>query len=38
MSLRKFQEVVKDRKVWCAAVHEITEFRLSGWTTNAELG
>ena len=25
MSLRKFQEAVKDRKAWCAAVHEVTK-------------
>ena len=25
MSLSKFQELVKDRETWCAAVHGITE-------------
>ena len=25
MSLSKFQEMVKDRKAWCAAVHGVTE-------------
>ena len=28
MSLRKLQEIVKDRKAWCAAVHEIAK----SWT------
>ena len=25
MSLIKFQEIVKDREAWCAAVHEVTK-------------
>ena len=25
MSLSKFQDVVKDREAWCAAVHQVTE-------------
>ena len=28
MSLKKFQEMVKDREDWCAAVHGVTE----SWT------
>ena len=35
MSLRKLQEMVKDRKAWRAAVHGVTKSRtrLSDWTT-----
>ena len=35
MSLSKFQEIVKDRETWCAAVHGVTKSwtRLSNWTT-----
>ena len=29
MSLSKLQDIVKDREVWCAAVHGFTK----GWTT-----
>ena len=25
MSLNKLQEIVKDREVWCAAVHEVAK-------------
>ena len=36
MSLSKLREVVMDREVWCAAVHEITKSwtRLSNWKLN----
>ena len=30
MSLSKFQEIVKDREAWCAAVHEVTRSRTLG--------
>ena len=35
MSLSKLWEMVKDRKVWCAAVHEVTKSGrwLNDWTT-----
>ena len=35
MSLTKVQEIMKDREVWCAAVHGIPKSRtqLSDWTT-----
>ena len=37
MSLRKLQEIVKDREAWHAAVHRVTknQTRLSDWTTTA---
>ena len=25
MSLRKFQEIIKDREAWCAVVHGVTK-------------
>ena len=36
MSLSKFQETVKDRETWRAALHGVTKSRtwLSSWTTN----
>ena len=36
VSLSKVQEMVKDRKARCTAVHEVTksQTRLSNWTTN----
>jgi len=38
MSLSKFQEIVKGRGVWCAAIHEDakSQTRLSNWTTTAD--
>ena len=34
MNLSKIQEIVKDREVWCAAVHGVTksQTRLNNWT------
>ena len=34
VSLSKLQEVLMDRKAWCAAVHEIAKSwtRLNDWT------
>ena len=38
MSLSKFQEIVKDREVWHAAVHGAakSQTQLSNWTTNIQ--
>ena len=35
MSLSKLQEVAKDRKTWCAALHGVAKSwtQLSDWTT-----
>ena len=40
MSLSKFQEMVKDREAWCAAIHGVAKSRtwLSDWTTNDRRG
>ena len=39
MSLSKLLEIVKDRKVWCAAIHRVTKSQtwLSDWTTAASI-
>ena len=33
MNLGKFQEMVRDREAWCAAVHEVTELDTT-WRVN----
>ena len=35
MNLGKFREMVRDREVWCGAVHGVakSQIRLSSWTT-----
>ena len=33
MNLGKFQEMVRDREAWCAAVHEVTESDMT-WQLN----
>ena len=34
MNLGKFQEMVRDREAWCAAVHGVTELDTTGQLTN----
>ena len=36
MSLNRFQEMVKDREAWCAAVHGVSELDLICWTTTTQ--
>ena len=46
MNLSKFQEIVKGREAWCAAVHGVAKTQLSeqtnskadGWTVLVSLG
>ena len=35
MSLSKLQELVKDREVWCAAVHGVTESDMTQYPNNS---
>ena len=39
MSLSKFQEMVKDREAWCAAVHGVTksQTQLKYWTMSGKI-
>ena len=39
MSLSKLQEIVKDREVWCAAVHEVkkSQTRLSNYSVSSTM-
>ena len=39
MNLSKLQKIVKDREVWCAAVHGVTKSwtRLTNWTTTTTI-
>ena len=39
MNLSKFQQIVKDREAWYAAVHEVakSQTQLSNWTTETSL-
>ena len=36
VSLSKFQEIVKDREAWSAAVHGVTELDTIEWLSNSE--
>ena len=35
MNLGKFQETVRDREAWCAAVHGVTESDTTGQLNNS---
>ena len=34
MNLGKFWEMVRERKVWCAAVHGVAKYDTTGWLNN----
>ena len=38
MSLSKLQEIMKDRKAWCAAVHGVTESHMTWWLNSSIVG
>ena len=38
MSLSKLQEIMKDRKAWCAAVHGVTESDMTWWLNSSIVG
>ena len=35
MNLGKLQEMVRDRKAWCAAVYGVTKSGVGDWTTGS---
>ena len=38
MNLSKLWETVEDSRIWCDAVHRVTESRLTDWTTTTRQG